>query len=261
MKIELVKRKPVTTLQPETRRKLLYVIGKLAPHTPVPAPAAWKDLSDEALWNHIVSQVCVMGSALPMEKLEEDGNLSAFKADLSLATLMKMSNEEAYIESTLREYKATRFPKKAAQRLAAAFASPTIVQGNRVVLLQGLPRGSFDEVREELLERSKSIFKRKSVSDLMITVGLSDNVIALDQRIVGLLNKHFGFNRKFSSLQSSRSMYLSVEDCMRGVCEEAGITLAHLDRMLFRFAGLTAIEYLVSLEYPTLSSAHGRRVS
>lgn len=245
----MVNRKPVTSLRPESREKILHLITKLAPHTRTPALGRWKAISNEELWFHIVSQVCVMGSAVPMEKLEHKGNLPEFEAALSLKTLSTTTQDKAiYIEGQLVKFKATRFMKKAANRLADAVVNPKIVNGTRVVLLDGLPHGDADAVREELLKRSTGLFKRKSVSDLMITLGLSHDVIALDQRVVGVLNARLGYNRKFSSLQASRSVYLSVEDCLRSVCKDANVSLGNLDRMLFCFAGLTAIEYLMELE-------------
>lgn len=250
MKTEMVDRKPVTTIQPETKCKLLHIIEKLAPQTKTPKLGRWKKLSDENIWSHIVSQVCVMGSAMPMEKLRRSDNSVAFESALSLSTLSTKRDKPRYIETQLAKFKATRFKNRAARRLAAAFANPSIIQEDRVVLLKGLPHGDPHAIREELLRRSKGLFKRKSVSDLMIAVGLSHDVIALDQRVVGLLSTYLGYNRKFSNLQSSRSIYLSVEDCLRSVCKEANVTLGNLDRMLFGFAGLTAIEYLIEFDLP-----------
>lgn len=244
----MVGRKPVTTLRPESKRKLLHLIDKLGAHTVTPPLGEWKKLTDEALWSHIVSQVCVMGSARPMEKLRDRGQRAAFDAALSLKTLASKPNKRAYIEGQLAKFKATRFKNKAAHRLTAAAATPSIVKSTRVVLFADLPRGGADVIREELLRRSATLFKRKSVSDLMISVGLSHDVIALDQRVVGLLNARLGYNRKFSSLQASRSIYLSVEECLRGLSKEAKITLGTLDRMLFNFAGLTAVQYLMEFD-------------
>ncbi len=255
MQTKFVNRKPVTTIQPESRRKLLHVIEKLDGHTKPPKLGRWRTLSNNDLWGHIVSQVCVMGSAIPMETLDRDGRRPAFDAALSLPTLVAQKNRVAYIADTLKDFAATRFHKKAAQRLEAALSDKGIVEAGRVVLLDGLPAGKPDEIREELLTRSQSLFRRKSVSDLMITVGLSHDVIALDQRVVGLLNVHLGYNKTFDRLQSSRDLYLSVEDCLRGVCKEAGVSLGQLDRMLFKFAGLTAIGYLTGIGLPPQEAA------
>jgi thermostable 8-oxoguanine DNA glycosylase len=250
MKTEYVDRRPLTTIQPESRRKLLHIIDKLARHTDVPEFGRWKRLSSEAQWNHLVSQVCVMGSAAPIEEVKRGGNLSAFQDALSLAELDRRKYRPSYIEGVLKGFKATRFKKKAAKRIATAATTPTLVQNGKVVLLKGLPQGGVDDVRDELMRRSGGVFGRKSISDLMITVGLSDDVVALDQRIVGVLNDHLGYARKFGGIQASRPQYLSVEDCLRGVCHEAGISLARLDRALFEFAGLTAMEYLVRFDLP-----------
>ena len=250
MQTKIVKRQPITTITPESKRKLLHVIEKFAGHAKTPKLGRWKTLSDEDLWSHIVSQVCVMGSAIPMETLERDGRRPDFDAALSLATLAGKRDRITFIAEQLKEFSATRFHKKAAERLEAALSNQGIVNAGRVVLLDDLPAGKPDEIREELLGRTKSLFRRKSVSDLMITVGLSDDVIALDQRVVGLLNTHFGYNKTFDRLQSSRDLYLSAEACLRGVCKEAGVSLAELDRMLFKFAGLTAIGYLVGIGLP-----------
>lgn len=250
----MVNRIPVTSLRPESKRKLLHLIASLSPHTKVPELGRWKAMSNEELWSHVVSQVCVMGSSIPMEKLKLSDHLPAFDAALSLKALTATPQDRAtYIEDQLVRYKATRFKKKAAHRLANAVANPLIVDSTRVVLLDGLPHGNADSVREELLKRSVGLFKRKSVSDLMIGVGLSHDVVALDQRVVGILNARLGYNRKFSSLQASRSTYLSVEDCLREVCKEANISLGKLDRMLFNFAGLTAIEYLMDFDQPSFN--------
>jgi len=248
VKTEMIGRKQITTIQPETKYRLLHVIEKLASHVEMPVLDRWRSLSDEELWHHIVTQVCVMGSALPMEKLHHTGENVAFESALSLSTLSTKLDKVSYIERQLIKFKATRFQKKAALRLAAAAANSGLIQGNRVVLLNGLLHDGADVIREELLRRTKFLFKRKSVSDFMIAVGLSNDVIALDQRVVGLLNKHFNYNRNFSSVQASRSIYLSVEDCLRCICKEANITLGNLDRMLFKFAGLTAVEYLARFD-------------
>lgn len=248
MKTTIVDRRPVTSIQADSKRKLKHLIRKLSPHTETPELGRWRELSNEELWARLVSQVCVMGSALPMEKLLKSGKQSAFEGALSLKTLTKVSAPSTYIETQLATFKATRFKKKAALRLSAALANPNIVSGRRVVLLDKLPQGNGNIVREELLLRTASLFKRKSVSDLMITVGISHDVIALDQRVVGLLNARLNYNRKFSYLQTNTAAYLSVEDCLRGVCEEAKISLGELDRMLFNFAGLSAAEYLMEYD-------------
>lgn len=250
MKTEMINSNPVTSLRPESKRKLLHLINKLVPHTKTPKLGRWKALSNEELWSHIVSQVCVMGSARPMEKLKQSSSRLEFDAALSLKSISNIMQEDKsiYIEDQLKRFKATRFYNKAACRLAEATTNLKIVEGTRLVLLNDLPHGDDYAVREELIKRSIGLFKLKSVSDLMIALGLSHDVIALDQRVVGVLNACLGYNWKAPRLQNNRSIYLSVEDCLRDVCKDASISLGSLDRMLFNFAGLTAIEYIMHLD-------------
>ena len=66
------------------------------------------------------------------------------------------------------------------------------------------------ELREEMVIRSQ-IFRLKSASDFMITVGLSHDVIALDTRVVGVFQKDFDYNFAAERIQSQRDLYLSLE--------------------------------------------------
>lgn len=91
-------------------------------------------------------------------------------------------------------------------------------------------------------------FKRKSASDFMITTGLSHDVIALDVRVVGALKKYVGYETPVGRVQGSRKIYLSVEQALREVCEEAGTTLARLDRTLFQFTSMSAIKYVMEID-------------
>lgn len=103
-------------------------------------------------------------------------------------------------------------------------------------------------IRDELLERTKGFFKMKSISDLMIEIGLARNFIALDTRIVGLFNKYFKLNAKVDKIQSNERLYRTIEEKLQSVCKEIGIELSLLDRMLFRFANKSAIEYILEFE-------------
>ena len=82
----------------------------------------------------------------------------------------------------------------------------------------------------------------------LIAVGLSHDVIALDTRVTGVLQKHFGYNVTPGRIQSNRDLYLSLEATLREFCYEQGVSLALLDRLLFKFNVLSAIELVV--KYP-----------
>ena len=53
----------------------------------------------------------------------------------------------------------------------------------------------YRAIREALLANCP-IFKLKSASDFMISSGLCYDVVALDTRVVGVLQRYFGFNHE-----------------------------------------------------------------
>jgi thermostable 8-oxoguanine DNA glycosylase len=89
----------------------------------------------------------------------------------------------------------------------------------------------------------------------MICVGLSHDVIALDTRVVGVFQEHFGYEVSPGRIQSNRDLYLSLEATLREFCSGQGVSLALLDRLLFRFSDLRAIELVV--KYPELTCRFG----
>ncbi len=206
--------------------------------------------SSAVAWHRLVSQVCVMGSSKGMGFIASDPKLlQQFCASTALRVWSRQRYDRAYMAELLEQYKATRFPNKAADTLRQMVETRTIVHKAEVVLLTGLsgqmPR---DELRDTLIDRCR-FFKLKSASDFMISTGLSDDVIALDVRIVGVLAKYLQYGRTAAQVQSSRKDYLSLEVALRSVCEEAGISLAKLDRLLFQFSAMNALDYV--LEFST----------
>ena len=83
----------------------------------------------------------------------------------------------------------------------------------------------------------------------------SPQLIALDTRVVGILQKHFAYNFAPSSIQSQRRLYLSLEAALREFSNHQNMSLALLDRILFSFGNITAIELLV--KFPKLASRLG----
>ena len=133
--------------------------------------------------------------------------------------------------------------------------SSEVFQRGEPILLRGLShKGDTIQTRDELIRRNP-IFRLKSTSDFMIAVGLSHDVIALDTRVVGVFQKHFGYNVSPGRIQSNRDLYLSLEATLREFCREQGVSLALLDRLLFKFSVLSAIELVV--KYPELTHRFG----
>ncbi|KAF7961415.1 hypothetical protein AWV80_00215 [Cupriavidus sp. UYMU48A] len=145
-----------------------------------------------------------MGSSKGMEDIAGNGPiLKSFRAETSLIAWRRHRYDHAYLAGILGSYKATRFPKKSAETLGKMRATPTIVRKGEVVLLNGLSaKMTRDEIRDSLIERCR-FFKMKSASDFMISTGLSDDVIALDVRLVGVLRQYLGYERSAAQVQSS----------------------------------------------------------
>jgi thermostable 8-oxoguanine DNA glycosylase len=204
----------------------------------------------------LVEQVCVMGSARHIERLHKAlEKYEEFKKAVSLETLSRQQNLVHYLSKTLRDFSVTRFCNKNSEKIASMFKSPEVFQGGDFILLRGLSHeGNAIQTRDELIRRNP-IFRLKSTSDFMIAVGLSHDVIALDTRVTGVLQKHFGYNVTPGRIQSNRDLYLSLEATLREFCYEQGVSLALLDRLLFKFNVLSAIELVV--KYPELARRFG----
>ncbi|MBM2815864.1 MAG: hypothetical protein HW421_2626 [Ignavibacteria bacterium] len=89
----------------------------------------------------------------------------------------------------------------------------------------------------------------KSASDFMISLGLSDNVMALDSRIVGFLTNYLGFNVKVGKIQSNQELYRIIEDSLRKECEKMNIKLAILDRIIFQYSSKSAIDFILESKF------------
>jgi thermostable 8-oxoguanine DNA glycosylase len=239
-----------TLLTAEDRRRLHFLIQNLARHIRLPPRGAWRRLSSEELWARIVSQVCVMGAAAGMEQLSKSEELVRFQDETSLSTWRGRRYAKNYMSAVLRKFSATRFANRAAQRLKLiATASDAVHEGKVVVYRHLDPSNDSDALREEILRRFSGHFGRKSASDFMVGTGLSRDVLAIDQRVVGFLNTYLSYPDKFNRVQGSRGWYLSIEAALRDVCEEARISVAHLDQILFKFSGLSSIAFFLNYEY------------
>jgi thermostable 8-oxoguanine DNA glycosylase len=222
----------------EDKKKLACVASELKFKTELPPYGEWKNMTSEEIWEEILSQFCVMGSARPVEKLQANTErYNQFLEKLSIGTLSKItSNRKEYIARHLKEFKATRFYNKTAERINNCVENEEIVKDGKLVFLEDLKKSGIDEdtMRDTLLKRLP-FFKMKSISDFMITIGASRNFLAFDTRVVGLLNKHFGLNTRLDKIQSNKILYKTLEGKLRDVCREFGIELSLLDRILFRF--------------------------
>lgn len=236
--------------------KLLQKIKKyLARHInkeELPELGYYSSLNDEKLWLIILSQFCVMGGAGMYLNLKmNEQKLSEFQDDMRLDKLLSLrkGKELSYVTEHVSKTlsKATRFHDKQANKIVELLTNQKVIKRRRIVLLHNLShkKNSYEDIRSKLIERMHPYFKLKSASDFMIKTGLSNDVIALDTRIVGILREHFNLRVSVNQVQNNKKIYIFVEQSLRDACKRLHLSLACLDRALFKFSGTTAVDFIL----------------
>ena len=230
----------------EDIKKLTLICDKFKKGVALEKLGYYITLTSDDIWIKIVTQFCVMGSALFFERLDNvDGKFKDFCNDISLTSIFKSTAQNEYIAGVLRFYKATRFYNQQANKLYSLLSNQSVIKNGKVVLIDGLSyEQGFDQIRDELIKRNP-FFKMKSASDFMIGLGFSHDVMALDLRVVGFLNKHLDFNVKVSKVQGSPVLYKLLEDSLRLECKKLQVEPAVLDRIIFRNYGKAIDDLLI----------------
>ena len=205
-------------------------------------------------WIALIAQFCVMGRAAAWEKLTNNPNqFEDFKKAVSLKKLKEQDDAYNYLRDVFELYRPTRFYNKRAKDIAEIINLPEVANGNELVLFRDLPpKSDYNEIRNMVIKRTKGKLKMKSVSDLMISLGLSKDVIALDTRVVKFLKKHLDYRLeglekvKTSRIQTNKKLYLSIENDLREICDHCRIELGTLDRVIFRYSSTNVIDYLLN---------------
>jgi len=228
-------------------------VGLFGPLVRLPKIGRYLEMEPEEVWQRLVSQVCVMGSALHMERLQANpAAKETFDTAISLKETKKQKRQKAYLAEVLAEFSVTRFPNQAAGRLAILLGTKTVFNERGVALFRELShKDEAINVRHLLMQRCP-LFGLKGASDFMIAVGLSRDVIALDTRVVGVFQKYCDYNLNAGRIQGKKPLYYSLESALRKCCSEIGASLALLDRIFFRYSGISAFELLA--KHPSLFS-------
>lgn len=233
----------VATLTAADAALIDRVVDPLLPFARFDSLGQYRRMTAEDFWRKLVGQVCVMGAARHWEKAMTDKETMAL---LRYDAVRAKRDPVAYLAKVLEEKGATRFHPNAAKKLAGALMNRSFFASGKLVAFDSLPhKHGADAVRNALMDKWVG-FGMKSASDFMITVGLSDDVLALDSRIVGFLNRHCQFKPKAGALQSNPARYRAVEQTLRAYARNKGISLAKLDRTLFQFSVRSVVDFIAS---------------
>lgn len=218
----------------DDRCRLHNVLNTLAPLASLEALGRHEQFTDAAWWQLLVGQVAVMGGSNGWSKAMKD---PAFLSKLALDRCLAARDASKHLAKTLSEHSATRFWRKAADKLAGVLRDKRIVRNGHVVLCEGLDHTMPPNMIRQALVSRCELFKLKSASDFMIGAGLSHDVIAFDARVGGLLREEFGLDVTTARIQGNETLYLALESTLREISKEVGKPLALLDRVIFQFRG------------------------
>lgn len=257
-------------ITPKDKERIACVVKEFGKAGYLPEHDIWKNLikNPDDFWvKYIVGQFCVMGGVTLWEKLTNYNNWDTSESEtflkkMSLSELVKKDDAGKYIHDVFQEFKLmhlcpTRFWKRTAARIARFVKDPNVVMNGKLILFDELDGLNEDEKRSKLFRRTKGFFKLKSISDLMIELGMAENLIAFDTRIVGFLidclelhldpdisdaTEKKKRDELVAKVQSDETLYKSIEKELRRICEEIGVPLSSLDRILFRSIGKSEME-------------------
>jgi hypothetical protein len=207
-------------------------------------------VDDEKIWQGLIGQILVRGGARPLESLPSERKRE-LQEQTRLSKLLGEPDPYSFLKNLLAKCpRPTRFPERAAEAIVELLSNDKVVNRNecRIVLLDGIDkqRQSPQEIRRLLMQRTG--FGPKPVSDLMIVLGISHDVIAFDTRIVNTLVKWGVFSdwerdRLKNIVQECEPIYTALEAEIRKVlaefpsmncCDIKHMCLAFFDRVIFR---------------------------
>jgi thermostable 8-oxoguanine DNA glycosylase len=194
----------------------------------------WKRASPEKLWTELVGQICVIGRSGPWDSLKQSTDIKG----VSLASLGQVYENEGrkglvrHVHAILAKYgirfvSRNRTSSQKAERIAGAFLNPDVVKNGEFVLMKTLE--DAPDARDALRAAVRGI-GLKSASDYLTEIGFSRDYIALDVRAMTILKKW----QKRGLFQDLTIDYKQIEERLRKVATEAGLSLGELDRIIYR---------------------------
>ncbi|MCW3053022.1 MAG: N-glycosylase/DNA lyase [Chthonomonadales bacterium] len=207
--------------------------------------SGWGAVEDS--WFRLVGQICAIGNSRAWEALEpvqERLTIPRIRAEGEQASV--------YVHGILAElrirYCSLRSTDSAkAIAIAANAFSPFIADANGVVCLldriqeavgapgtDGLLTPEQTRLARRLLIREVRFFGPKSASDFLLGLGLADNLLAFDVRLLNLLIDFWDFDPAWRDRVHRLDLYEALEtEIVERFCKPLDISPVALDRLLF----------------------------
>lgn len=201
--------------------------------TPLPATDCWKDMDDNELWFYVIAQVCVVGKADGADRVRQD---QLAQEQLAWDALVGLEDDE--LQEIIWEALRRNGVRYVAADLSKDNKSKALTRNLRTLEEYGGPKGYFgeiakfgsDEDRVAEVMSDLAYIKDKGARDLLVELGMVEDVVALDIRVQNVLEA-LGF--RTSGLMQGAG-YNAVEETLRAALPHLGVSsLAHLDRILF----------------------------
>jgi hypothetical protein len=216
---------------------LVQLVKEFLPRTVIPAANRWRQLSDDALWKHVVSQVAVVGGSASHARLTASSVIQEAMRFERLQGLTEI-NRRRIINESLRDA-GVRYASQDVEKCRKTDALEFDFQ--RLKAFAGGPRGYFasladrpdDDARVEQVTRDMRYIKLKGARDLLAELGVVSNVLAFDVRLVNIL-RAVGIEVP-ADVTTDASRYREFQDSLLlAVCQPIGITGVALDRVLYQ---------------------------
>jgi hypothetical protein len=224
-------------LPSQTVAELKRVVKVFAAKADIPKLHAWKRLSDDEIWRRFIVQVAVVGNAESGARLAR--SLRARKT-LALEKLVPLSfaRRRALVNKSLRDsgfrYSSQEFEKcRKTSAVTRNFDFLSAFPGGPKGYIKSLLKLPDDDARAARVAADMAYIKLKGARDLLVELGVVSNVVALDTRILNIL-EHAGAVIP-RDIRTNQDSYKQLQnELLTKICKPLGITGAALDRILFQ---------------------------
>jgi len=222
-------------LNQQTIDQLKNVVRTYKSQVKLPEIDRWKSMTDSEIWISIVGQVGSVGSSNPAEKMKKELR-SGDKWYEQLILLTKEHRKEEihrvlykfgirYVSKNIDKCKKTNALLKNLE-LIESFGGP-------IKYIQRISQIDDEYIRVSTVIKEMYYIKNKGARDLLISLGLLQNAIAFDVRIIKVL-KAFGTDLP-EGFETNSNSYKELEsELIKKICIPCEITGAVLDRIIYQ---------------------------